>query len=211
MARIEFTDNYQDLSTQSGYQFKFICQSCGNGYMSSFKGSTTGMATGMLSGAGRILGGRMWRASYGAEGLRDLIAGPAHDKALQEAVTEIRPLFVQCKRCGQWVCREICWNDERGLCTKCAPITQRELGAMQARLTVQQAEEKLREEDLTTGLNLTAKAVVICPDCGTESDGGKFCQECGAPLVAARSDCVRCGTELKPGAKFCPECGAKTS
>ena len=32
MARIEFTDNYQDLSTAIGFQFKFLCESCGNGY-----------------------------------------------------------------------------------------------------------------------------------------------------------------------------------
>ena len=106
MAHIEFTDNYQDLSTQSGYQFKFFCECCGNGYMSSFKASKAGMATGLLRGAGSMLGGFMGNAGNSADSLRDLIAGPAHDKALQEAVAEIRPLFIQCKRCGQWVCRE---------------------------------------------------------------------------------------------------------
>jgi hypothetical protein len=210
MARIEFTDNYEDLSTQSGYQFKFVCENCGNGYMSSFKASKSGMATGLLRGAGSMLGGIMGNASYGADQLRDLVAGPAHDKALQEAVQEIKPLFTQCKRCGQWVCREVCWNAERGLCTNCAPITQREIGSIQARLTVEQAETKLREQDLTAGLNLADKAVVICPSCGAENDGGKFCQECGA-FLAPRTECPRCGTQLKPNAKFCPECGAKTA
>ncbi len=209
MARIEFTDNYQDLSTQGGYQFKFFCESCGNGYMSSFKPSKTGMATGLLRGAGSMLGGMLGSASYGADQLREVIAGPAHDRALQEAVEEIRPLFIQCKRCGQWVCEEICWNKERGLCAKCAPITQRELGSIQARLTVEQAEAKMREQDFTEGLNLTAEAVLLCPVCGAENDGGKFCQECGASL-APKVECPRCGTKLKPSAKFCPECGAKT-
>ena len=209
MAHIEFTDNYQDLSTQSGFQFKFICESCGNGYMSSFKASKSGMATGLLRGAGGLLGGFMGNAGNSAQQLQDLISGPAHDKALQDAVEEIKPLFVQCKRCGQWVCREICWNAERGLCAECAPITQREIGSIQAKLTVEQAEAKLREQDLTAGLNLADKAVVICPACGAENDGGKFCQECGGSL-SPRTDCPRCGTKLKPNAKFCPECGAKT-
>jgi hypothetical protein len=209
MARIEFTDNYQDLSTQSGYQFKFICEKCGNGYMSSFKASKAGMAAGLLRGAGSLLGGVMGSAAYSADHLRDLVAGPAHDKALQEAVAEIRPLFTQCRRCGQWVCRDICWNQDRGLCTDCAPIAQREIGSLQAKFTVDQAAEKIKQQDLTAGLNLADAAVVLCPTCGAENEGGKFCQECGASL-APRLDCPRCGTKLKPNAKFCPECGART-
>jgi len=179
MARIEFTDNYEDLSTESGYQFKFVCESCGNGYMSSYIASKAGIATGLLRGASSVLGGFLGSASSGADELRELVAGPAHDHALQDAVEEIRPLFIQCKRCGQWVCREVCWNADRGLCTECAPMAQREIGSLQAQIIVEQAEERLREQDLTAGLNLSATAVVICPSCGAENEGGKFCQECG--------------------------------
>jgi hypothetical protein len=210
VANIEFTDNYEDLSTESGYQFKFFCESCGNGYMSTWKASKSGMASGLLRGAGSMLGGFLSSASSGADQLQDLISGPAHDAALKEAVTEIRPLFSQCRKCGQWVCRDICWNDERGLCTGCAPVAQREISAMQAQLTVEQAEAKLREQDLTAGLNLAAPAVVLCPACGVENEGGKFCSECGGSLLP-KTECPRCGTEFKVGAKFCPECGAKTT
>jgi len=208
MARIEFTDNYEDLSTDSGYQFKFVCEKCGNGYMSSYQSSKSGIATGLLRGAGNLLGGFLGSASNTADDLRELVAGPAHDRALQEAVDEIRPLFTQCKRCGQWVCREICWNADRGLCTDCAPMAQREISSMQAQITVDQVEDKLRQQDLTGGLNLADTAVVICPTCGAENEGGKFCQECGGSLTA-RSECPKCGTKIKPGAKFCPECGNK--
>ena len=31
---------------------------------------------------------------------------------LYESVEEIKPLFHQCKRCGTWVCGEVCWNAE---------------------------------------------------------------------------------------------------
>jgi hypothetical protein len=31
MALIQFTRNYQDLSTDQGYQFEFSCDRCGNG------------------------------------------------------------------------------------------------------------------------------------------------------------------------------------
>lgn len=208
MARIEFTDNYQDLSTESGFQFKFFCEGCGNGYMSSWKANKLGVAGHVLRGAGHVLGGVFGRAASGTYEIQEAIGGPAHDGALKEAVEEIRPLFVQCKRCGQWVCREICWNKERSLCKNCAPILARELAAKQAEITVQQAEQKLREQDLTEGVDLKSTAVVLCPKCGAESEGGKFCPECGAPL-APKAECPKCGTKIKPGVKFCPECGQK--
>jgi len=148
------------------------------------------------------------RAAHGAYEVQEAIGGPAHDSALKEAVEEIRPQFVQCKRCGQWVCREICWNAERSLCKNCAPILQRELASKQAEIAVQQAEEKLREMDLTEGVNLKATAAVLCPQCGAEAQGGKFCPDCGASLVP-KSECPKCGTHVKAGAKFCLECGQK--
>jgi hypothetical protein len=210
VAPIEFTDNYEDLSTDTGFQFKFCCENCGNGYMSTWKASKTGIAGGLLRGAGSIFGGILGSAGAGAYEIQQAVGGPAHDNALKDAVAEIRPLFSQCKRCGQWVCRDVCWNTQRGLCSNCAPITQREVSAMQASITVEQAEAKLREQDLTEGLNLTSPATGICPNCGVENDGGKFCSECGGPL-RPQNECPRCGTKFKAGAKFCPECGSKTS
>lgn len=208
MARIEFTDNYEDLSTASGFQFKFYCENCGNGYLSSWQANKTGIAGGLLRAAGGILGGIVGSAANSSYEIQEAVGGPAHDKALREAVAEIRPLFVQCKRCGQWVCREVCWNPQRALCVNCAPMTEREIAALQASITVEQAEAKLRERDLTEGLNLTAEAVVVCPECGAENPGGKFCQECGAAL-GARRECPRCGAKLEAKAKFCGECGQK--
>ena len=31
MSLIQFTENYQDLSTDTGFQFDFKCDRCGNG------------------------------------------------------------------------------------------------------------------------------------------------------------------------------------
>ena len=70
-------------------------------------------------------------------------------------------------------------------------MAQREISAMQAQITIEQAEEKLREQDLTAGLNLNATAVVICPTCGAENEGGKFCQECGGSLGQVECPQVR--------------------
>ena len=51
---------------------------------------------------------------------------------------------------------------------------------------------------------------LICPDCGTQYESGKYCLECGAKLqeVAPELVCPSCGYKAKTG-KFCPECGAK--
>ncbi len=208
MARVEFTDNYQDLSTDTGFQFKFCCESCGNGYQSAWKANKTGIAGGLLRGAGHVLGGILGRAASGSYEIQRAIGGPEHDRALEEAVAEIRPLFIQCKRCGQWVCKEVCWNAERSLCKSCAPILQRELAAKQAEISLEQAEQKLRARDLTEGVDVEAPAVVHCPACGAETSPGKFCGECGAAL-APRNECSRCGAKLPPQGKFCTECGQK--
>ena len=63
MASIWFTGNYQDLSTDRGYQFKFCCEKCGNGYLSSFKMSTLGMASSAMRVAGNLFGGILGSAA----------------------------------------------------------------------------------------------------------------------------------------------------
>jgi membrane protease subunit (stomatin/prohibitin family) len=47
----------------------------------------------------------------------------------------------------------------------------------------------------------------ICGKCGTKQPGGKFCAECGSPLVVQKKFCSGCGLELAAGAKFCSSCG----
>jgi hypothetical protein len=58
-----------------------------------------------------------------------------------------------------------------------------------------------------------AKAALTCPnpECGhINSEGVKFCQECGTPLgTPAKTFCTSCGAELAPGIRFCGSCGAK--
>lgn len=210
MATIRFTRNYDDLSTDRGYQFKFYCDRCGNGYLSSFQTSVTGMATGLLSAAGSMLGGVFGRASSGAYEFQRAVGGKAHDSALQTAVEEIRPQFHQCSRCGQWVCPDVCWNSKRGLCIDCAPNIEQEVAAAQAQATKDQIWQKTAEIDYTKKLDLTEEGVASCPKCGARTGGGKFCPECGEK-IAAKTKCSACGFEFAPGTKFCPECGAKAN
>src|SRR5690349_2694974 len=46
---------------------------------------------------------------------------------------------------------------------------------------------------------------MICLQCGSNADGGKFCGDCGSPLPW---ECGNCGGENPPGKKFCRDCGA---
>jgi class 3 adenylate cyclase/predicted ATPase len=48
-----------------------------------------------------------------------------------------------------------------------------------------------------------------CPSCKSDiREGGRFCDECGAPLAPG---CPSCGAVNRPGAKFCAKCGGKLS
>ncbi len=66
MSMIRFTENYDDLSTDRGYQFKFHCDKCGNGFMSSFETSAVGVAGGLLHVAGNLFGGLLGSAGDSA-------------------------------------------------------------------------------------------------------------------------------------------------
>ncbi|MFN2582991.1 MAG: zinc ribbon domain-containing protein [Candidatus Dormibacteria bacterium] len=212
MNTVAFTSNVRDLSTQDGYQFEFMCMRCGNGYRSSFHRSLFGFGGKVLAIGGSLLGqGQIESAGWDATMLRDGTGSPAKDKELGKAAEEVRKLFYQCSRCGKWVCKELCWNDERGMCVDDAPKMGEQLAAMQADAQRQQLEQKLMQEDLTKGINYTQQSTGLCAKCHQESGGGKFCQHCGAPLAAApdavKKFCTNCGTELTAGTKFCAECG----
>ncbi len=208
MALVQFVQNYDDLSTDRGYQFRFYCDKCHNGYMSRFKTSAVGTAGSVLRAAGDLFGGILGQAGSSAFEIQRAIGGRAHDDALQEAVVEAKPNFTQCVRCGRWVCNTVCWNAERGLCSECAPQTEEEIAAAQAQATVEQIHEKVRQRDQTKELNLDAKMVARCPKCKAKTSGGKFCPECGATL-APKDACGQCGAKMPAGGKFCPECGAR--
>jgi hypothetical protein len=224
MPMIQFVQNYQDMSTDRGFQFKFHCDKCGNGYMTQFQTSTLGMAESALRVAGSIFGGIFNTASDSAYEIQRAVGGKAHDSALEEAVTEGKQHFHQCTRCGRWVCPEVCWNGEAGMCEGCAPNFEEELAAGHATAKAdaarQQLHEKARATDFVGGVDMNAKAVMRapgpataaadrCTGCGTAMGAAKFCPQCGTPRRAA--GCSGCGAALQPSTKFCAECGTKVT
>ena len=205
---VPFTSNYEEQSNEMGYQFEFRCQRCGNGYASTFQKSTAGMGAGLLRTGGGIFGGLFGAASQATESLSEMTRGVARDKALTAAVEEMRPHFHQCHRCGEWVCRNVCWNAEAGLCANCSPKLHQALAAMQSQAQMAQLQTRLETTDLTETIDVRTQSATICPSCHKETDPGKFCSNCGAPLNPVKR-CPGCNAEVKAGAKFCPECGHK--
>lgn len=58
------------------------------------------------------------------------------------------------------------------------------------------------------GVVATAGGKVQCPKCSAQVPAGRFCQECGSPLVAPpKRFCSGCGVDMGQG-KFCWSCGA---
>lgn len=206
---IPFTGNYQDLSTDLGYQFKFFCERCQNGYMSSYDRNEVGTAGELLRGASNLLGGLLGGAANASYNIERMVGGPAHDAALRAAVKEISPLFKQCHHCGNWRCEQVCWNGHAGMCKDCAPISEDVETSERARFVQQQVQGEMQLEEQA---RLAAKQKTIeaaCANCGSATGGKKFCPECGTPTKTGPAFCGECGAKGEPGAKFCAECGAK--
>lgn len=213
--KIEFTSNYEDKSTEQGFQFEFYCDRCGTGFRTRFQASSVGMVSGALDTASSLFGGLFGQAADVSERVRSASWERAHDEAFSKAMKEVKPNFIQCPRCSSWVCREKCWNTERGLCKECAPDMGVEMAAAQSSRTVEEiwAHSKMAEEDREMLKESSWRAGVraTCPQCEAPLPKNvKFCPECGAK-IAAQQHCTECGTKLTPGVKFCPECGAKVS
>ena len=226
MTMIRFVNNFQDLSTDKGFQFKFQCDKCGNGYQSNFQTSTIGMAGSLLRAASDIFGGWTSSASNSAYELQRAVGGTAHDSALKIAIEEGKQHFHQCSHCGKWVCPEVCWNDQANQCESCAPRYEEEMASIHAQAKAeamrQQVYEKARQTDYASEIDMSADSyvssgqtvkpgepsVVACVACSYPvAANAKFCPECGTPSQVAKPKCPSCNAQIEFVTKFCPECG----
>ena len=231
---IAFVQNYQDLSTDRGYQFKFNCDHCGNGFMTSFQTSTIGMAESALKVAGDLFGGMFASAGASAYEVQRMVGGTAHDHALEAAVGECKQNFHQCTRCGKWVCPDVCWNGPANLCKACAPRFEEEVAHAHADARAQaarsQLQDKARSVDYTSNIDMggvygvppqapaaapaspqapVAAGGAHCTGCGSLLGSSKFCQQCGQPRPVAAPAACSCGAVIAPGTKFCGDCGQR--
>lgn len=205
MTEIQFSDNYSDVSDDTGFQFEFYCEGCRDAWRSEFKAYLPGKASRLLDAAGGIFGGVLGGAERAADYVKDAGYRAAHDKAFKEAIEEAKVHFFRCHRCGNYFCNK-CFNPELNLCTSCAPSVEEEAEVAAREAEIEMARTRA-QETVQSGKRRTDENV-ICPSCGARVLQAKFCSECGAPL-AKKLTCPSCGATLTPGAKFCPECGKK--
>lgn len=120
---IEFTDNYEDLSDESGFRFRFYCERCDNDYTTELQPFPRQEENGLLKVVGKIF-------TEAADSGSDPIADDEevqHEIALRSAVIKVREHFHQCPVCGEWVC-DHCWNRAMLMCEKCAPSGEEQHG-----------------------------------------------------------------------------------
>lgn len=209
---IQSTSNYEDLSTETGFQFEFKCDCCNAGSRSTFDSYALGNVSNVLEGASSLFGGIFSSASNVSENVKSAKWEKDHDEAFVKAAKEISPQFRQCPKCKAWVCREKCWNEEKGLCKNCAPDLGVEMAAAQASKSKEEiwAHAAMSEDDKKLSTEDWRKGVVgSCPKCEKPlAKNFDFCPECGFKL-RSKDTCSSCQAKLATGSKFCPECGEK--
>lgn len=214
-----FTRNYEDNSTEAGFQFTFYCDICSDGFKSSFVESDTYKKGKFFRGLGRgastlgsLMGGKAHSLGYNADRAVDILSErfegrspewqKEHERAFERAQNEARQHFHRCPSCNQYVC-DSCWNEDEGLCTACAP--RQEIYVAKARAEAMKRNIDEAGESATVWKGNIESKTTICPVCGKPAGTGKFCSNCGASL--SLNKCPNCGSENAQGARFCNNCG----
>lgn len=214
-----FTRNYEDNSTEAGFQFTFYCDICQDGYKSSFIESQTykkgSIVRGFSRGAsalGHIFGGVASDIGYGIGRGEDILSErfegmspewqKEHEKAFEMAQNEARQHFHRCHGCHQYVC-DSDYNDEEGLCVECSPLQNIAVAKARSEKMIKDIQQKAENTTVFTGS--IEKKTTACPVCGKPAGEGKFCNSCGANLSLRK--CPQCGAAVSQTVKFCGECG----
>ncbi len=214
-----FTRNYEDNSTDAGFQFTYYCDVCNDGYKSSFVQSATykkgkglrGLTQG-ISVLGQLVGGRIGDIGSTVESGGDILSSrfdgmspewqKEHDIAFERAQNEAQRHFHRCHSCNKYVC-DSCFNEDEGLCTDCAP--RQEVYVAKARADAMRRNIDEAGENATVWKGQIESKTTVCSVCGKPAGNGKFCNNCGASMEM--KVCSNCGAKNAQTVKFCNNCG----
>ncbi|MDR0980465.1 MAG: zinc ribbon domain-containing protein [Methanocalculaceae archaeon] len=214
-----FTRNYEDNSTDAGFQFTFYCDVCSDGYKSSFIESETYKKKSGLKGLSQGIGivGSLFGGVAGSVGnaaqrggsvLSERFDGKSpewqkeHERAFEMAQNESRQHFHRCPSCNKYVC-DACWNEDEGLCTDCAP--RQEIYVAKTRADAMKRNIDSAGETATVWQGTIESKTTICPVCGKPAGNGKFCNNCGTSMELKA--CPNCGAKNALTVRFCNNCG----
>jgi hypothetical protein len=214
-----FTDNFEDNSTEAGFQFTFLCDLCREGYKTTFIPSKTHGKGQVINGIGRAfsIGASFFgrgdigsTVERGSDMLGDKYEGMSpewrqeYDEAFAVAQNEAKGHFHRCPKCKLWVCDND-WNEQDGLCVDDAPRENVEVAAARSQKLVEDIQAKAAQTQVFSGE--IERKQTVCPECGKPAGQGKFCNNCGATL--SMSKCTKCGAKNPVESRFCGECGNK--
>ena len=140
MSEIQFCDNYNDLSTDAGFQFEFHCEHCHE------RGARLRPVRGRHGREPAGRGGRAVRRDLRRRRatrvghVRNAGWSKARDKALRDAVEQAKDHFHRCPRCANHFC-DNCWNEDEGTCICCVPRLDPELAAISREAKIAKARE----------------------------------------------------------------------
>ncbi|MDO4544632.1 MAG: zinc ribbon domain-containing protein [Bacillota bacterium] len=218
-----FTRNYQDNSTEAGFQFTFYCDICNDGFKSSFIESETykkgkglrGIAQG-ASVVGSLIGGKAHNMGWGLARGGDILSErfenrspewqKEHERAFELAQNEAQQHFHRCHSCQKWVC-DADFNEDEGLCVQCAP--RQEIYVAKARAEAMKRNIDEAGQSATVWKGEIESKTTICPVCGKPAGSGKFCNNCGASMEL--KVCPKCGAQNAQEVNFCNNCGTPLS
>jgi hypothetical protein len=210
----DFVKNYEDMCDDNGYQFKFHCDICGDGYLSPYRQAPFARARSILGAAESLgnLGGCLFgRGGIGggrgaADAMHNAKWREGKETAFDEATAEAKAHFTKCPSCAKYV-DATCWNDQTLMCVECAPRQAVVVQKAKAQAFVQKAQEIESAKDMSAVVAAAEDVTVVCPSCGKPTASGKFCEACGAPLD--KRLCPSCGAKNSMAARFCNTCGTK--
>jgi len=214
-----FTRNYQDESSEAGFQFTFYCDICNDGFKSSFIQSTSYRKKGLMRGIGQgasilgsLAGGRMSSLGYSADHASSVLSNryegrspewqKEHEQAFERCQNEVKQHFHRCPGCNKYVCDQ-CWNEDEGLCVDCAP--RQEVYVAKARAEAMRRNIDNAGQSATVWQGAIESKTTICNSCGKPAGTGKFCNNCGASMDL--KECPKCGAKNAQTVRFCNNCG----